>query len=255
MEQITFEEFRTIYKGYYKTIVDILLRNKVPFSSACGTMLGAIRNNDMIEWDYDIDNFFFIDDVDKLLSIEQQLPDNFYFETYLDGKLRYGLVRILCKDLFRRDKKSNRYLNVWIDFFAVRNVDINEEKRSKIYANVLKEEAKVAFKNSKYKSKNIFKAVLKRIYQFFLPSYKCSSKRIERKVKKMKDGNTCIMCRNCRLVSTIPVDKDDVVFVKFGDFDIPCYANYKNVLQSLFGKTWETPIVYTDRTIPNFYKK
>lgn len=255
MEQITFEEFKTIYKKNYKIIVDLLIKNNVPFSSACGTMLGAIRNNDIIEWDYDIDNFFFIEDIDKLLSIKEQLPDNFYFETYLDGKLRYGLVRILCKDLFRHDKKSSRFLNVWIDFFAIRNVEITEKKRRQIYENVLKEEAKTAFKNTKYRSKNIIKEILKRIYQFFLPSYKHSSKKIERKVKKMKDGTTCVMCRNCRLVSTEPVDKNNVIFVRFGDFDIPCYASYKNVLESLFGKTWETPIVYSDRTIPEFYKK
>lgn len=255
MEQITFEEFKIIYKNYYKTIVDLLIKNNVPFSSACGTMLGAVRNKDIIEWDYDIDNFFFIEDIDKLLSIENQLPENFYFETYLDGKLRYGLVRILCKDLFRHDKKSSRYLNVWIDFFAIRNVRITEKRRKKIYECVLKEEAKTAFKNTKYKSKNIFKEFFKRIYQFFLPSYEKSSKKIEHKVKKMKDGTTCIMCRNCRLVSTVPINKDDVIFVRFGDFDIPCYANYNNVLESLFGKTWKTPIVYTNRTIPEFYKK
>ena len=255
MEQISFEQFKTIYKGYYKQIVELLIKNNVPFSCACGTMLGAIRNKDIIEWDYDIDNFFFIEDIDKLLSIDKQLPDNFYFETYVDGKLRYGLVRILCKDLFRHDKKSSRYLNVWIDFFAVRNIKISERKRKRIYENVLKEEAKTAFKNTKYKSKNFVKETLKRIYQFFLPSYERSSKKIERKVKRMKEGTTCVMCRNCRLVSTNAIDKNDIIFVDFSNFKIPCYANYQNVLESLFGSTWETPIVYSGRKIPEFYKK
>ena len=253
MKQISFEEFKTIYKQQYKLVVDLLVKNGVPFSSGCGTMLGAIRNNDIIEWDYDIDNFFFIEDVDKLLSIKEQLPDNLYFESYLDGKLRYGLVRILFKNLFRHDRKSSRYLNVWIDFFAIRNVEISESRRKRIFANVLKEEAKTAFKNTKYKSKNFLKECVKRVYQFFLPSYQRSSKRIERKVKRLKEGTTCLMCRNCRLVSTVAIDKNDVIFVDFGGFKIPCYSNYKNVLESLFGKTWETPIVYKDRTIPEFY--
>ena len=82
MEQISFKDFKIIYKEYYKTIVNLLVKNKVPFSCACGTMLGAIRNQDIIEWDYDIDNFFFIDDIDKLLSIGEQLPENFYFESF-----------------------------------------------------------------------------------------------------------------------------------------------------------------------------
>ena len=255
MEQISFEQFKTIYKRYYKIIVDLLIKNNVPFSCACGTLLGAIREKNIIEWDYDIDNFFFLEDVDKLLSIKERLPDNFYFESYLNGKLRYGLVRILCKDLFRHDKKSSRYLNVWFDFFAVRNVKIDENRRRKIYENVLKEEAKTAFKNTKYKSKNILKEVAKRVYQFFLPSYERSSRRIERKVKKLKDGTTCIMCRNCRLVSTNAIDKNNITFVRFGDFDIPCYSNYENVLESLFGKTWKTPTVYSGRTVPEFYMK
>lgn len=255
MRLISFEEFKTIYKGYYKTIVDLLIKHNVPFSSACGTMLGAVREHDMIEWDFDIDNFFFIEDIDKLLSIEKDLPDNFYFETYLDGTLRYGLVRIFCKNLFRHDKKSTRYVNVFIDFFAIRNVDIAEDKRAKLYSNVLKEEKKVAFKNSIYKSKNIFKAALKKMYQFFLPSAKTSSKHIERKMKKLKDGQTCVMCRNGRLVSSLPINKEEVVYMQFDSYKIPCYKNYELVLQCLFGDTWKTPIVYNDRVIPEFYIK
>lgn len=255
MERITFQEFRAIYKKYYKQIVDILEINKVPFSCACGTMLGAIREKDMIDWDYDIDNFFFIDDIDKLLSIKDQLPDNFYFDSYVDGKLRYGLVRILFKNLFRHDSKSTKYLNVWIDFFAIRNVDIKESKRERIYKKVLLEEKKIAFKNTDYKSKSIVRELLKRLYKFFLPSYRSSSKRIECRVKRLNNGSTCVMCRNCRLVSTSAISKFDIIKVNFGGYLIPCYKNYVNILDSLFGKDWKTPKVYSDRTVPEFYKE
>lgn len=255
LKKISFEDFRVIYKNYYKLVVDILVKNNVPFSCACGTMLGAIRDGDMIEWDYDIDNFFFIDDVDKLLSIESQLPPNLHFETYKDGTLRYGIVRIICEDLFRHDKKSKRYLNVWIDFFAIRNVKIKEKKRKRMYEHVLKEEAKISFKNTKYKSKNIFKQIARQTYKFFLPSFKHSSRKIRRKVTRMKDGSTCIMCRNCRLVSLTPIIRDEVTYVKFSGYLIPCYTNYEHILKSLFGETWPKPIVFSDRIIPEFYKK
>ena len=253
MKRITFEDFKKIYKDYYKIIVDLLIKNGVPFSCACGTMLGAIRNKDIIEWDYDIDNFFFIDDINKLLSIEKYLPKNLYFETYLNGKLRYGLVRICFKNIFRHNEKSTRYTNVFIDFFAIKNVNITEKRRAKIYSNVLKEEKKIAFKYCKYKSKNLLKACLKKIYQFLLPSSKYSSNKIEKITKHLKDGNTCIMCRNCRLVSTKKIDRDDIKLVQFGDFQIPCYSNSSEILSSLFGNDWETPKKYEDRFIPEFY--
>lgn len=255
LSKITFEEFKTIYKGYYKEVVKILRDNDFPFSAACGTMLGAVREKDMIEWDFDIDNFFFIEDIDKLLSIEKLLPDHYFMETYLDGKLRYGLVRIFCKNLYRHDRESSNYVNAFIDFFAVRNIQIDEEQRKRLYTKVLKDEQKVAYKYCEYKSKNFVKGWLKKLYQLSLPSFKRFTKKIEKKEKSFKEGSTCVMCRNFRLVSTLPIDKNDIVYVNFSGYDIPCYRNYEEVLTCLFGTNWRTPVVFEGRTIPEFYIK
>ena len=255
MKQLSFDEFKNIYKEYYKEIVNVLLKHNVHFSCACGTMLGSIREKDIIEWDYDIDNFIFEEDLDEFLSAAKFLPDKYYVETYLDGTLKYGLIRICCKELFRHDKKSSKYINIFYDFFTIKNVKYCEKKRKKIFKKFVQEEKKADYKISTHKSSNIFKEFLKTIYKFFLPSHKTVSRRIQNIVSKLKEGNSCIMCKSFKIVSTIPINKEDTIFVQFGNYLIPCYANYEVILATLYGNDWMTPREFGERTIPEFYKQ
>ena len=80
-------------------------------------------------------------------------------------------------------------------------------------------------------------------------------RKAEDKVEKLKDGTTCIMCRNFRLVSTTPINKKRIIFIDFGEYKIPCFENYNEILSCLFGENWMTPVVYNDREIPEFYLK
>ena len=255
VKQLSFEEFKNIYKDYYKEIVNILLDHDVHFSCACGTMLGSIREKDIIEWDYDIDNFFFEEDLNELLSATKYLPDNFYVETYLDGTLKYGLVRICCKNLFRHDKKSSKYINVFYDFFAIKNVKCSEKKRKRYFEKYIKEEKRADYKISTHKSSNFCKEFLKMVYKFFLPSHETVSKRIKKGVSRLKKGNSCIMCKSFKIVSTAPIDKKDIIFVQFSNYMIPCYASFENILITLYGRDWMTPKEFGERIIPEFYEQ
>ncbi|MBQ7617172.1 LicD family protein [bacterium] len=253
MKQISFEEFKLIYKKNYEIIVNILLKHNVRFSCACGTMLGAIREKDIIEWDYDIDNFFFEEDLEQLLSVEKYLPNNFYIQSYKNGDLKYGLVRICCKNLFRHDKKSSKYINVFYDFFSLKNVSCPEQKRKKLFLKFIKEEKKAEYKVSTHKSANPFKELLKKIYKLLLPSFKNVSNKIQKKVSKLKHGNTCIMCKSFKIVSPLPINKEEIIFVQFSNFKIPCYEKHIIILETLYGKDWRTPKEFGERKIPEFY--
>jgi len=59
---------------HLKYIHTILEKNSISHWLMYGTLLGSIRNRDIIPYDYDFDFGIFYDDVEKILSIKQENP-------------------------------------------------------------------------------------------------------------------------------------------------------------------------------------
>ena len=100
------ENFEKIYRDfqkYQKAAMDTLLefhrvceKNGVDYQLAYGSLLGTIRDNGQIPWDYDIDVLVPYEQTDKLVqALKQDLDKKFYFYCpEINPKCRHYMMRL-----------------------------------------------------------------------------------------------------------------------------------------------------------------
>lgn len=100
------ENFEKIYKKfqYYQGLAldtlsefhKICEQNNISYQLAYGSLLGAIRDNGQIPWDYDIDVFVPYEEKDKLIkTLKEKLDKKYYFYCpEVDNKCRHVFIRM-----------------------------------------------------------------------------------------------------------------------------------------------------------------
>lgn len=98
--------------------------NNLKYYLAFGTCLGAVRHKGFIPWDSDIDVFMYIDDIDRLLSLQKDFKQEFFIQTSeTDPEYDSTCVRIRKSDttFIIEEEGIERDINhgVWIDVYPL----------------------------------------------------------------------------------------------------------------------------------------
>ena len=129
------EYIETSYKQfeYYQGIAfDILCEfdrvcreNDIPYFLAYGTLLGAVRDNDLIPWDYDIDVQVYFKDKDRFIdALKNTLGSEFYY-AYYDNTPRYPAYCL------RIGKKGHHFNALHVDVFFLIGCPDEEKEQNK----------------------------------------------------------------------------------------------------------------------------
>lgn len=127
-------------KTMLEDTVTILERNNIPYWLDAGTLLGIIRDNELIPWDYDIDLSVSSTTIKRILSLKKQFLPKYRLINRLDYserlpdiyrsckvKLILGKLSLLKKkqelhlDIFFKYKVDSHYY--WIDSSITKRVD------------------------------------------------------------------------------------------------------------------------------------
>jgi phosphorylcholine metabolism protein LicD len=126
-------------KRMITNIVKILEKNNIRYWIDMGTLLGIIRDGDLIPWDHDVDIAIDGADAEKLLNITQNFSPRYRIRSTYDhtgrlpGKLRSFRIKPLTEklsllygkkelhlDIYIKYKLKNAYY--WIDSFTLKKV-------------------------------------------------------------------------------------------------------------------------------------
>lgn len=97
-----YKEFRKYQKITMGTLIEfhrVCEKSNIEYELAYGSLLGAIRDNGQIPWDYDIDVFVAFKDKERLIeTLKKELDDKYYFYCpEVNQKCRHVIMRLAPK--------------------------------------------------------------------------------------------------------------------------------------------------------------
>lgn len=117
-----------------KVFTDYLDGNSINYSLAYGTALGAVRHQDFIPWDDDIDIFIPYAEFNRLKRLwgNKNIP-GYYFQDIGEQGLNHCKIRKDGTVFLEKEEESNNdsHHGIWLDIFPLYKV--KKRKRSLIY--------------------------------------------------------------------------------------------------------------------------
>lgn len=125
-EDIVLKEMQACQLKILMEFQKVCKMNDIRFYLAFGTCLGAVRHHGFIPWDDDIDLFMRIDDLNKLICIQDQLPSNMYLQTHEKepefglpiARLRDSSTTLIEADHCDRDINHGVYIDIYPLFYC-----------------------------------------------------------------------------------------------------------------------------------------
>ncbi|MBR5935382.1 MAG: LicD family protein [Bacteroidaceae bacterium] len=240
-----------------RQIMDVCNRHGLKVWADWGTLLGAVREHGFIPWDDDIDLMMMRDDYEKLLSIapsEFQSPYHFqsaytdkgYFRGH--AQVRYdGTAAVLPDDI-----DQSFHQGIFVDIFVYDNIPDNKDrkwKRSLRNAQIAQKILKTAY----YRNFRLADPVTSVKYLLSKTvCVICGPLNVYRFFEKQFTRYNRFESRTvaCPAFDLKRIDKEtkekswykETVMLTFEDILIPAPQGYDNVLRSLYGDNYLTPV-------------
>ncbi len=123
MEKVHFdlEELHQVQLKMLNILIDVCAQNHLQYFLAFGSLLGAIRNNRIIEWDDSIDVVMPYGDYEKLINLPQNTwGADLFMQTYdsdfqyprVYAKLRNSSTTLIKADYAKYDINQGIYINI-----------------------------------------------------------------------------------------------------------------------------------------------
>ncbi len=120
-----------------KDVINFLEENKLDYSIAGGTMLGAIRHNGFIPWDDDIDILMPRHDFEFFIDNYKD-SDSLYLASYKNGKINLPFAKVFYKKvkISQRNYKKTDNGFLWIDIFPMDGIEEDNKKSDVLFRKI-----------------------------------------------------------------------------------------------------------------------
>lgn len=244
------EELKKILYDFQRFCDD----HDISFSLSYGSLIGAAREKDIIEWDNDIDVMVKFDAFDKIEKLSNKL--NSYGLSMYSFKNTKGInteeIRIYRPGFYRIvEENGKRFITpLCIDVFFFAPISVEPGKinpsQERILKIIEKNKRILTMKYAKYDSKSPLRRILRRIKKILYSVYqeKHLHESVLSNIKMLYVGNDYLLfspfaCETFK--KTFSKDfLDNIIKAEFGEKEVSIIADYDNFLTKVYGD-WKTP--------------
>lgn len=129
-EYLSLSELQNILYDILKAFADFCDKNGLRYYLFGGTLLGAVRHNDFIPWDDDIDVSMPRPDYERFIELTRNSPWEYYeVKQYTQPFIKMVDKRIIMEE--RLLKESLKHQNAFIDIFPIDGLPNSKRKQKK----------------------------------------------------------------------------------------------------------------------------
>lgn len=235
-----YDEFKEYQNAAIATLNEfhrICEKKSIPYQLAYGSLLGAIRDNGQIPWDYDVDVFVPYEKKDELIAtLKKELNDNFYFYCpEVDEKCRHFFIRLA--------PKGYRTEALHVDVFYVTGVSGDKEeiekdtKAIKYYFYARYRKLVNIRQECAGNYRRLIRLMLERLKVLFVPINTINKKYYNLCEKyPLSFSDACVSTdSDCckRLYNTKEMWETELIKTAIGEFRIS--SNYEEILTQVYG--------------------
>ena len=141
-KSITSDQLKQIELSILKTFADFCKKNKLTYFLVAGTLIGALRYQDFIPWDDDIDVVMPRPEYEKFITLAGEYLDHYKVRHYkYTPQLQLHdkpFLRIVDEQYLAHLSSGIRFLPPWIDVLPIDGLPDNEMEYRKFMSQALK---------------------------------------------------------------------------------------------------------------------
>ncbi len=249
-KDITLAELKIIQMDVLSAIAEFCCQHDIPYSMACGTLLGAVRHKGYIPWDDDIDIYIPREGYKKLVA---QFPNKYkerYKLTSLERDPLWELPYAKAYDdttILEENANHKENIGINIDIFPIDDVPsgqewerYNKHRRMEQFLFALKS---VRLSSNRSLAKNVI-LVLVRFFTFFYSKRRWAM-RLDHLAQKY-NGRGMEYCFECCLgmLQKQPFPKalfKELIDLPFEDRSFKAFSDFDSYLRNGFGDYMKLP--------------
>ncbi len=253
MKEVTFKQFQEELVSSFEKFQKSFDNEGIFWFAHSGTLLGAVRENSIIEWDDDIDMAMFNDDFYKNFEKINKIAKDNNFTLY-DPSKTWGLDvgRLFSDETYLVEYEGNKYVTqIYIDINLALPIKGTNKIREKwweiankyswIYGDFYNILPKTGWIKGKVKEigaiKNFFAFVSKLItfvFMFWVPIYQ--NKKVKKITKRENSKYQFFYCWNPKETF---YEKNEFEKINFNNIEINIQKNSKEYLVIWYGSNWK----------------